>query len=73
MKIEISQKLKINKILSVLTILLGIILVVFMVMVEDEPGALPLFLIVAGTVWFSISQYQIKKYLRNNKHELINK
>ncbi len=34
--------------LSVLTLVIGIALLVMMVTVEDEPGALPLFLILAG-------------------------
>lgn len=33
---------------SVLTLVIGIALLVMMVTVEDEPGALPLFLILAG-------------------------
>lgn len=61
MKKEISQKLKTNKILSGLTMFIGIILLIYMVTVEDEPGALPLFLILSGTVWSFITQYQIKK------------
>lgn len=64
MKKEISQKLKTNKILSGLTMFIGIILLIYMVTVEDEPGALPLFLILSGTVWSFITQYQIKKNLK---------
>jgi hypothetical protein len=63
MKKEISQKLQTNKILSGLTISIGTILLLYMVIVEDEPGALPLFLILAGTVWFFINHHQIKKSL----------
>jgi len=61
MKKEISQKLKWGNRFSVLTMLLGIISLVYMVKVEDEPGAIPLLLIVLGTVWLIINQYQIKK------------
>lgn len=57
----ISQKLKLSKILSVLTILLGTALMIYMITVEDEPGALPLILIIIGIVWFVINRYQIKK------------
>ncbi|MGG7035614.1 MAG: hypothetical protein ACI7YS_10540 [Flavobacterium sp.] len=60
MKKEISQKLKWGKILSVLVILSGTILLIYMITVEDEPGALPLFLIILGTVFLIINRYQIK-------------
>ena len=57
----ISQKLKLSKVLSVLTILLGTALMIYMIRVEDEPGALPLILIIIGIVWFIVNRYQIKK------------
>lgn len=57
----ISQKLKLGKMLSGLIILLGTALMIYMITVEDEPGALPLILIIIGTVWFMINPYQIKK------------
>lgn len=50
-----------SKMLSLLTVFLGIVLLIYMIMVEDEPGALPLLLIVTGVVWFIISRNQIKK------------
>ena len=58
---EISQKLKIYKILSALTILFGAALLIYMIIVEDEFGALPLFLIILGTAWLIKNQVQIKK------------
>jgi len=61
MQKAISQKLKLSKMLSVLTILLGTALMIYMITVEDEPGALPLILIIIGIVWFIINRYQIKK------------
>lgn len=61
MEKAISQKLKLSKMLSVLTILLGTALMIYMITVEDEPGALPLILIIIGIVWFIINRYQIKK------------
>lgn len=61
MKKEISQRLKISKIGSVLTVLLGTTLMIYMIKVEDEPGALPLFLIIIGTGWLIVNQLQINK------------
>ena len=60
---EISLKSKWSKILSLLTVFLGFVLLIYMIMVEDEPGALPLLLIITGVVWFIISRNQIKKKL----------
>ena len=61
MKTEIILKSKMSKMLSLLTVFVGIVLLIYMIMVEDEPGALPLLLIVTGVVWFIISRNQIKK------------
>lgn len=61
---QVNQKFKIQKNLSIITILVGIILVTYMITVEDELGALPLFLIIAGIIWFIIIQYKITKQLR---------
>ena len=60
----ISLKDKWSKILSLLTVFLGFVLLIYMIMVEDEPGALPLLLIITGVVWFIISRNQIKKKLQ---------
>ena len=60
----ISLKSKWSKILSLLTVFLGFVLLIYMIMVEDEPGALPLLLIITGVAWFIISRNQIKKKLR---------
>lgn len=61
MKSRIRQKFKINRILSGIMILLGTTLMIYMIKVEDEPGALPLLLIILGTAWFFINQYRLKK------------
>ncbi|AKP50564.1 hypothetical protein CA2015_1115 [Cyclobacterium amurskyense] len=47
--------------LSLLTIFLGILLLILMITVEDEPGAIPLLLIIIGTVWYFINKSKIKK------------
>lgn len=41
-------------VLSALTVVLGVALLVYMVTVESEPGAIPLLLIAAGTGWFLV-------------------
>lgn len=61
---RISLKNKWSKILPLLTVFLGFVLFIYMITVEDEPGALPLLLIITGVVWFIISRNQIKKKLQ---------
>jgi len=48
MKNKNIQKQKIYKFISFLTMLLGLLLMIYMIKVEDEPGALPLLLIILG-------------------------
>lgn len=51
---------KIQRILSMLTIFLGAALLIFMIVAEDEPGAIPLFVIIGGTAWFFTIRKKIK-------------
>lgn len=52
--------LKMHKLLSLITILAGFLLMIFMIAVEGEPGAIPLLLITAGTIWYFTSQCKKK-------------
>lgn len=61
MKKKTNHPLRTQKIVSVITILFGAILLTYMVVVESEPGAIPLLIIIMGAVWFIISQYRSKK------------
>lgn len=47
---------------SIATIFLGLLLLVYMILVEDEPGAIPLLMVIIGVAWFIIN------YLRNKKN-----
>ena len=66
MKKEISQKLKLSRIFSILIILIGVLLMVYMIKAEDEPGALPLLLIILGTTWFVLILVRKKKRKHQN-------
>lgn len=48
--------MKVQKTLSILTIVIGVILMIMMIVVEDEPGAIPLGLIVGGGAWYFITR-----------------
>ena len=43
-----SEKLKRHTLISVITIAIGVVLMIYMIFVEDEPGGIPLLLIVFG-------------------------
>ena len=52
--------LKVQRILSLVTLLAGIILIIYMIAVEGELGALPLVLLLGGVVWSLVINYKIK-------------
>ena len=51
---------KTQLILSTTILVLGLILLVFMITVESEPGALPLALVLGGVIWKLILNRKIK-------------
>ncbi len=61
MTVQKNQSYRIQRIISIVIILLGLVLLAFMVIVEDEPGALPLLLIIIGTAWLLFIQKKIRK------------
>ena len=54
------RKLKVHTLLSVLTIVIGVALMIFMISTESEPGAIPLLLIVLGTGWYLVTRRRIR-------------
>ncbi|MDR9418146.1 hypothetical protein [Gracilimonas sp.] len=52
MKTECFAQHKMHKIISLLITFVGVALLTFMIVVEDEPGAIPLALIVTGLGWY---------------------
>ncbi len=63
MEKNVNKNLKWNFIFSFLVLLLGSALLVYMIKVEDEPGALPLILIITGITFLIINWFKLK---RNN-------
>lgn len=45
-------KLRTQKILALVIIGISVLLMVYMIVFEDEPGGIPLLLIVGGSAWF---------------------
>lgn len=54
------EKLKVHALLSVLTIVVGSILLTYMICVESEPGAVPLLLIGLGAGWYFITRVRAR-------------
>lgn len=57
---SITPTLRANRILSLITFLLGVILIIYMITVESELGALPLALTLGGAIWSMVVNYKIK-------------
>lgn len=50
-----------QKILALITVTIGFALLIYMITVEDEPGALPLIMIIIGAVWYYFSRAKKNK------------
>lgn len=59
MKAELSEKLRLHKIISIAITLVGIAMMIVMMVVENEPGALSLLLIVVGAGWYLVARTQL--------------
>ncbi|HEX2203181.1 MAG TPA: hypothetical protein VHG91_07775 [Longimicrobium sp.] len=57
---DAGRRLKVHRLLSVLTIVTGVVLMIFMISTESEPGAIPLLLIVLGTGWYFVTRARIR-------------
>ncbi|WP_440999911.1 hypothetical protein [Fodinibius sp. SL11] len=58
---DTSNRVKLHKLLSGLIITVGILLVIYMIAVEGELGALPLLLITFGTGWLLITYFKSQR------------
>lgn len=54
------QKLTVHRTLSALTIVVGALLLVYMIAVESEPGAVPLLMIGIGTGWYLVARFRTR-------------
>lgn len=58
---------KFQSIFSIITMTIGFILLILMITVEDEPGAVPLFLIVSGAAWYGWVRHRARSQNEINK------
>tara|TARA_R110001599_G_scaffold24835_5_gene89429 strand:- start:32094 stop:32282 length:189 start_codon:yes stop_codon:yes gene_type:complete len=47
---------------SIGVLMIGVALVAFMIIVEDEPGGVPLILVLTGTLWFFFLRFKNPRY-----------
>lgn len=60
-----------QKIFALITVTVGLALMIYMITVEDEPGAVPLLMIITGAVWYFFARKQ--KLMQNIASEKLNK
>ena len=61
MKPKDEKGLKKQLVAAIAVTVAGLLLLAYMIIVEDEPGAIPLALIVSGTAWFVISRIRLRR------------
>jgi fatty acid desaturase len=54
-----------HTLMSIVIMIIGFALMVYMIVVESEPGALPLLLVLIGMSWFFITLYRSKHSTRS--------
>jgi len=66
------KKLKMHTLIATIILALGILVVTYGVIVEDEPTAVGLLLLVSGTAWFFITRFRVRSLKKlkdqNAKH-----
>jgi len=67
MKTDPSSKPMTQTLLPVLTMAIGVLLMVFKIVADSEPGAIPLLLIVVGAAWYFIKRFRLRAQAERNK------
>lgn len=58
------RRLRLHTVMSVLTIAVGLVLMTMMIVVESEPGTIPLLLVASGIAWYLITRARIRSHPR---------
>ena len=56
------QTSNVQSLLAASLLALGLLLVAFMVTTEGEPGALPLGLVLAGSIWLALARWRARRH-----------
>ena len=62
MKEDVIKKLKMQKRLSLLAVAIGTALMIYMITVESEPGAIPVLIVVAGAGWYLFTWSRLRSH-----------
>ena len=54
------EKLKVQKMLSALTVAIGLVLMAGKIYADSEPGAIPMLLVVLGTGWYLVARVRAR-------------
>ena len=57
---NMANKRKVHTLLSAAITLVGLLLMIYMIVWEDEPGAVPLLLIAVGIGWFVVTRVRMR-------------
>ncbi|MFW5972699.1 MAG: hypothetical protein ACOCTG_01810 [Bacteroidota bacterium] len=68
MQKEVRSRSDVQSVLSLLTVVVGAVLLIYMVRVESEPGAIPLLLVISGTVWYLVARFSFGSGRRSGRH-----
>ena len=61
MEIDKRKKVTMQTLLSILIMAIGLLLMVFKIYADSEPGAIPLLLIIVGGGWFFVTRFLLRR------------
>ncbi len=61
---HIPRRLRLHRRAAVLLTVIGLVLMVRQMYFDNEPGAIPLLLLLSGAVWFSVTRARIRSAAR---------
>jgi hypothetical protein len=53
-----------HKLLPILTVAIGLVLMIFKIYADSEPGAIPLLLVILGVAWYLIGRLRAQSHQR---------
>jgi len=55
------QNLRVHRVIASVALVLGLVMMVGMIIFEDEPGGIPVLLVLIGAVWLFRTQRRIRQ------------
>lgn len=66
MKTDNNKKTMMARLAPLLIIVIGLLLMAMKIVEDSEPGAIPLLLVLIGTVWFFLQRFKFRSQKSNN-------